>query len=183
LVLTHQPATCPYHLVDEQNQEIAWANDFLDAQHLRQLSPRSVRAYAYDLLHFATIKQTKSMPNVTTDRSLLEAALTGLEARRAELEEHISAVRRMIADVGPASSQGRAGRGESALHTGRRRGSESQPSGAGAGQDGRAASTQTKARSKRGGAWTPERRRRMAESMKRRWADGSIRRALKRAKR
>jgi eukaryotic-like serine/threonine-protein kinase len=34
-----------------------------------------------------------------------------------------------------------------------------------------------------GGGWTPERRRRMAESMKRRWADGSIQRALKRAKR
>ncbi|MGH9631106.1 MAG: hypothetical protein ACRD7E_22595, partial [Bryobacteraceae bacterium] len=49
----HQPATSPYHLLDEQNQEIAWANDFLDAQHLRQLSPRSLRAYAYDLLHFA----------------------------------------------------------------------------------------------------------------------------------
>jgi hypothetical protein len=122
------------------------------------------------------------MPNVTTDRSLLEAALTGLEARRAELEEHISAVRRMIADVRPASSRRRTGRGESAGHTEQRRGSESQPSGAGAGQDGRTGSTQTKAQSKPGGAWTSERRRRMAESMKRRWADGSIRRALARAK-
>jgi site-specific recombinase XerD len=47
------PDTCPYRLVDEQGQEIAWVNDFLDAQHIRQLSPRSLRAYAYDLLHFA----------------------------------------------------------------------------------------------------------------------------------
>ena len=57
LVLTHPPATqagaCPYRLLDEENHEIAWVNDFLDAQHLRQLSPRSLRAYAYDLLHFA----------------------------------------------------------------------------------------------------------------------------------
>jgi integrase/recombinase XerD len=55
--LTHQSATpagtCPYRLLDEQGHETAWVNDFLDAQHLRQLSPRSLRAYAYDLLHFA----------------------------------------------------------------------------------------------------------------------------------
>jgi hypothetical protein len=48
LVLTYQPATqagaCPYRLLDEKNHEIAWVNDFLDAQHLRQLSPRSLRA-------------------------------------------------------------------------------------------------------------------------------------------
>src|SRR5450631_2474885 len=57
LVLTHrlvnQAGVCPFRLLDEQGHEIAWANDFLDAQHIRQLSPRSLRAYAYDLLHFA----------------------------------------------------------------------------------------------------------------------------------
>jgi site-specific recombinase XerD len=42
-----------YRLLDEQGQEIVWANTFLDAQRIRQLSPRSLRAYAYDLLHFA----------------------------------------------------------------------------------------------------------------------------------
>ena len=53
------PSTCrsasasPYRLLDEQDQRIAWANAFLDGQHLRQLSLRSLRAYAYDLLHFA----------------------------------------------------------------------------------------------------------------------------------
>ena len=46
-------SACPYRLLDEQGQEIAWANDFLDAQRVRQLSLRSLRAYAYDLLHFA----------------------------------------------------------------------------------------------------------------------------------
>jgi integrase/recombinase XerD len=46
-------AACPYRLLDEQDHEIVWVNDFLDAQHMRQLSPRSLRAYSYDLLHFA----------------------------------------------------------------------------------------------------------------------------------
>ena len=39
-------AACPYRLLDNADHEIAWANDFLDAQHLRQLSPRSLRAWA-----------------------------------------------------------------------------------------------------------------------------------------
>src|SRR5207247_5131409 len=43
----------PYQLLDAQDQSIDWANQFLDAQRLRQLSLRSLRAYAYDLLHFA----------------------------------------------------------------------------------------------------------------------------------
>src|SRR5437588_8027338 len=57
LSLLHQPATpasaSPYRLVDHQGQEISWANDFLDAQRIRQLSLRSLRAYGYDLLHLA----------------------------------------------------------------------------------------------------------------------------------
>jgi integrase/recombinase XerD len=57
LALVHQPAipasASPYRLVDHQEQEITWANDFLDAQRIRQLSLRSLRAYGYDLLHFA----------------------------------------------------------------------------------------------------------------------------------
>lgn len=46
-------SACPYRLVDDQGQELTWANAFLDVQRVRQLSPRSLRAYAYDLLHFA----------------------------------------------------------------------------------------------------------------------------------
>ncbi len=57
LSLVHQPtipaSASPYRLVDHQEQEITWANDFLDAQRIRQLSLRSLRAYGYDLLHFA----------------------------------------------------------------------------------------------------------------------------------
>jgi integrase/recombinase XerD len=43
----------PYWVCDEKGGEIEWANAFLDAQRLRQLSPRSLRIYAYDLLDFA----------------------------------------------------------------------------------------------------------------------------------
>ena len=51
---TSVPASAsPYRLLDENSHEIAWANAFLDAQRVRQLSLRSLRAYAYDLLHFA----------------------------------------------------------------------------------------------------------------------------------
>ncbi len=52
--VVHQPSvpasSCPYRLRDENERELDWANAFLDAQRLRQLSLRSLRAYAYDLL-------------------------------------------------------------------------------------------------------------------------------------
>jgi site-specific recombinase XerD len=61
LALIHlSAAACPHRLLDDGDHEIAWANDFLDAQHLRQLSPSSLRAYAYDLLHFARWFQSQS---------------------------------------------------------------------------------------------------------------------------
>src|SRR5262244_1144735 len=43
----------PYRLLDPRGHEVRWANQFLDAQKLRQLSLRSLRVYAYDLLHLA----------------------------------------------------------------------------------------------------------------------------------
>ena len=59
LILAHsssaQSGTCPYRLLDQQGHPIAWANDFLDAQYIRQLSMRSVRAYAYDLRPDGTV--------------------------------------------------------------------------------------------------------------------------------
>jgi len=55
--LIFQPASrasaSPYRLLDGQGSEVAWVNEFLDLQHVRGLSPRSVRTYGYDLLHFA----------------------------------------------------------------------------------------------------------------------------------
>ena len=51
--LPSSPASAsPYRLVDDHNREVPWGNDFLDAQRVRALSLRSLRAYAYDLLHF-----------------------------------------------------------------------------------------------------------------------------------
>jgi integrase/recombinase XerD len=44
----------PYRLVDAQNGEVGWANDFLDGQRIRGLSLCSLRAYAYDLLYLAS---------------------------------------------------------------------------------------------------------------------------------
>ena len=43
----------PYRLLDEHGREVVWANAFLDAKHLLQRSPQSLRSYAFDLLHFA----------------------------------------------------------------------------------------------------------------------------------
>jgi len=73
LALVHLSATCPYRLLDDADHEIAWANDFLDAQHLRQLSPRSLRAYAYDLLHFARWFQSRPQTlSEITESTLLD---------------------------------------------------------------------------------------------------------------
>jgi integrase/recombinase XerD len=46
-------SSSPYRLLDDRSREVAWANQFLDAQRLRQLSLRSLRIYAFDLLHLA----------------------------------------------------------------------------------------------------------------------------------
>jgi integrase/recombinase XerD len=55
--LIHLPcppaSVAPYRLLDSRKRELDWANRFLDAQRIRGLSVCSLRAYAYDLLHFA----------------------------------------------------------------------------------------------------------------------------------
>jgi integrase/recombinase XerD len=57
LSVSHQPSlppsASPFRLLDACGQEILWANAFLDSQRVRQLSLRSLRTYAFDLLHFA----------------------------------------------------------------------------------------------------------------------------------
>ena len=57
LSLVYQPSALasasPWRLLDQQGQEISWANAFLDAQRIRQLSLGSLRAYGYGLLRFA----------------------------------------------------------------------------------------------------------------------------------
>lgn len=63
----------PYRLLDAQDQPIGWANEFLDAQRLRQLSLRSLRAYSYDLLHFARwwLRQDPHRPLSEINQSVL----------------------------------------------------------------------------------------------------------------
>jgi site-specific recombinase XerD len=71
----------PYRIVDHQQHEIRWINAFLDSQHLRGLSARSVRSYGYDLLNFAQWYQQKSMPLSRLNEShLLDYVRYQLEA-------------------------------------------------------------------------------------------------------
>jgi site-specific recombinase XerD len=67
-------STSPYRLLDEHGREVAWANTFLDAQRIRQLSLRSLRAYAYDLLHFARWWEQRQPLSETTESTLLDYA-------------------------------------------------------------------------------------------------------------
>jgi len=53
LQTTLSQSESPYRLVDDLDHGLDWANDFLAAQHMRGLSPCSLRAYAYDLLNLA----------------------------------------------------------------------------------------------------------------------------------
>ena len=62
----------PYRLLDESGQEVDWANRFLDAKRLLGRSSRSLRAYAFDLLHFARWTLDHWPPPLT---DLTEAAL------------------------------------------------------------------------------------------------------------
>ena len=71
LFLVYRPtvlaSVSPYRLLEEHGQEIAWANAFLDAQRIRQLSLRSLRAYAFDLLHFARWWSQPPLPPPLSD--------------------------------------------------------------------------------------------------------------------
>jgi site-specific recombinase XerD len=58
-------SSSPYRLLDEQGAEVTWANDFLDAAHQLQRSPRSLRIYAFDLLHFARWWSRQSLPAIS----------------------------------------------------------------------------------------------------------------------
>ncbi|OLD82963.1 MAG: hypothetical protein AUF64_05725 [Chloroflexi bacterium 13_1_20CM_54_36] len=75
LSVVYQPAvpasTSPYRVRDEQGRELDWANVFLDGQRLRQLSPRSLRIYAYDLLDFARWFELQHRPLAEITESTL----------------------------------------------------------------------------------------------------------------
>jgi integrase/recombinase XerD len=61
----------PYRVCNENGGEVEWANAFLDGQCLRQLSPRSLRIYAYDLLDFARWFEVQHHPLAEITESTL----------------------------------------------------------------------------------------------------------------
>jgi integrase/recombinase XerD len=61
----------PYRLVQGRDHHVIWANDFLDAQKMRGLSPCSIRAYAYDLLNLARWFQIASVELHALNHSML----------------------------------------------------------------------------------------------------------------
>jgi len=67
------PSQSPYRLLHDKGSEVYWANEFLDAQRLRGLCLRSLRAYAYDLLNLARWFAVTS----TELSGLTEGKLTG----------------------------------------------------------------------------------------------------------
>lgn len=67
------PSKSPYRLVQDEGHAVDWANEFLDAQRLRGLSLRTLRAYAYDLLNLARWLASASIEL----SGLTEAKLTG----------------------------------------------------------------------------------------------------------
>src|SRR5215472_15962553 len=75
LSVVYQPSlptsASPYRLRDEDGRELEWANAFLDGQRLRQLSLRSVRIYAYDLLDFARCFEPQYRPLAEITESTL----------------------------------------------------------------------------------------------------------------
>lgn len=75
LSVVHQPSVpasgSPYRLCDENGRELDWANAFLDAQRIRQLSLCSLRAYAYDLLDFARWLEPRHQPLADMTQSTL----------------------------------------------------------------------------------------------------------------
>ena len=75
LSVNSQPAVpasaSPYRVCDEKGGEVEWANAFLDGQRLRQLSPRSLRIYAYDLLDFARWFEPQHQPLAEITESTL----------------------------------------------------------------------------------------------------------------
>ena len=75
LSVVYQPAvsasTSLYRVRDNEGRELDWANAFLDGQRLRQLSPRSLRIYAYDLLDFARWFEPQHRPLAEITESTL----------------------------------------------------------------------------------------------------------------
>jgi integrase/recombinase XerD len=68
----------PVRIIDQNTgQEVGWVNRYLDREYVRRLAERSLRLYAYDLLHFvrwwASVHETGDvMEQELTESTLLE---------------------------------------------------------------------------------------------------------------
>lgn len=76
-------STCPYRIVATNDKPVGWINDFLNAQYLRALSLRSLRAYGYDLLNFIRWSPHASRQSLSTlnESRLLDYVRYQLEHR------------------------------------------------------------------------------------------------------
>jgi hypothetical protein len=97
LSVVYQPAvpagTSPYRVRDEQGRELDWANVFLDGQRLRQLSPRSLRIYAYDLLDFARwFELQHRLLAEITESTLVDYVRHQLEGMRTRVMNQLQAI-------------------------------------------------------------------------------------------
>jgi integrase/recombinase XerD len=86
LFVVPQPAVpasaSPYRVGDKKGRELGWANAFLDGQRIRQLSLRSLRIYAYDLLDFARWFEPQHRPLAEiTESTLVDYVRHQLERR------------------------------------------------------------------------------------------------------
>ena len=84
LSVVYQPSlpasASPYRVCDKEGREFHWANAFLDGQRLRQLSLRSLRIYAYDLLNFARWFEPHQQPLAEiTESTLVDYVRSQLE--------------------------------------------------------------------------------------------------------
>jgi hypothetical protein len=62
LLTATRTGACPYRVLHDQDHDVTWVNDSLNAKHTRQLSPGSPRAYAYGLPHFPRWFQSSPAP-------------------------------------------------------------------------------------------------------------------------
>ena len=80
LQLSYSPAApasrCPYRLHASNAEEVDPCNDFLDAQVLRNLSPRSLCSYAYDLRSLFRHHRHRSQVPLANPHRLRHSGLT-----------------------------------------------------------------------------------------------------------
>jgi integrase/recombinase XerD len=87
----------PFRVVDEENRELGWVNDFLDAQCVRGLQPLTLRSYANLILSF--VRWWSRLPHVDlrdfraeqfTESTLVDYVRSQVDQRPKPSPEHIN---------------------------------------------------------------------------------------------